>query len=76
MRFASRLVLATFSIVALAVMLALGGRQRGVPGLVLVALPVALGLAWLAGRSIARPLVTLSGAARDIAAGATPRFPR
>lgn len=76
MRFASRLVLGTFSIVALVVMVALGGRQRGVPGLVLLALPVALALAWIAGRSIARPLVALSAAARDIAAGDTPRFPR
>ena len=76
MRFASRLVLGTFGIVALAVMVALGGRDRGVPGLVLVALPVALALAWIAGRSIARPLVALSDAARDIAKGDTPRFPR
>jgi two-component system, OmpR family, phosphate regulon sensor histidine kinase PhoR len=75
-RFASRLVLGTFSIVALAVVVALGGRQHGVPGLVLMALPIALGLAWIAGRSIARPLVALSDAARDIAAGDTPRFPR
>lgn len=76
MRFASRLVLGTFSIVALAVVIALGGRERGVPGLVLVALPVAFALAWIAGRSIARPLVELSDTARDIAAGKTPHFPR
>ena len=76
MRLASRLVLGTFSIVAVAVTVALGGRQRGVPGLVLLALPVALALAWIAGRSIARPLVALSDAARDIAAGDPPRFPR
>ena len=76
MRLASRLVLGTFSIVAVAVTVALGGRQRGVPGLVLLALPVALALAWIAGRSIARPLVALSDAAGDIAAGDPPRFPR
>ena len=76
MRLASRLVLGTFNVVALAVMIALGGRQRGVPGLVLVALPVAFAVAWIAGRSIGRPLVELSDTARDIAAGATPRFPR
>jgi two-component system phosphate regulon sensor histidine kinase PhoR len=75
-RFASRLVLGTFSIVALAVLVALGGRQTGVPGLVFLALPVAFALAWIAGRSIARPLVALADAARDIAAGETPRFPR
>jgi signal transduction histidine kinase len=75
-RFATRLVLGTFSIVTLAVLIALGGRQRGVPGLVLLALVIALAIAWIAGRSIARPLVSLSDAARDIAAGETPRFPR
>lgn len=42
----------------------------------LTALLVALGVAMLAGRSIARPLVELSGAARAIASGAQPRFPR
>ncbi len=76
MSFAGRLVLGTFSIVALAVVLALGGRDRGVPALVLVALPVAFVLAWLVGRSIARPLVDLSNSARDIASGEAPRFPR
>jgi signal transduction histidine kinase len=40
------------------------------------ALLVALALAFLAGRSIARPLVELSGAARAISQGAQPRFPR
>jgi two-component system phosphate regulon sensor histidine kinase PhoR len=75
-RFGNRLVLGTFSIVALAVLIALGGRQHGVPGLVVLALPIALGVAWVAGRSIARPLVSLANAARDIAAGETPRFPR
>jgi PAS domain S-box-containing protein len=40
------------------------------------ALLVSLALAFLAGRSIARPLVELSGAARAIALGAQPRFPR
>jgi two-component system phosphate regulon sensor histidine kinase PhoR len=40
------------------------------------ALLVALALAFLAGRSIARPLVELSNAAHAIAQGAQPRFPR
>ena len=40
------------------------------------ALLVALVLAFLAGRSIARPLVELSNAAHAIAQGAQPRFPR
>lgn len=42
----------------------------------LTALLVALGVATLTGRSIARPLVELSGAARAIASGSQPRFPR
>jgi two-component system phosphate regulon sensor histidine kinase PhoR len=73
---AGRLVLGTFGIIAFIVLLVLGGRQHGVPGGVLIALPVALALAWMAGRSMARPLVAVSKAARDIATGATPRFPR
>ena len=76
MTLAGRLVLGTFGIIAFIVLLVLGGRQHGVPGGVLIALPVALALAWMAGRSMARPLVAVSKAARDIAAGATPRFPR
>src|SRR6185437_12840676 len=73
---AGRLVLATFSITALIVLLVLGGRQHGVPGGVLIGLPAALMLCWLVGRSMARPLAAVSDSARDIAAGATPRFPR
>jgi signal transduction histidine kinase len=73
---AGRLVLATFSITALIVLLVLGGRQHGVPGGVLVGLPVALLLCWLLGRSMASPLAAVSDSARNIAAGATPRFPR
>lgn len=45
-------------------------------GAALLALLVALGLAFVAGRSIATPLVQLSTAARAIAAGTLPRFPR
>lgn len=41
-----------------------------------LALALALVLAFLTGRSIAGPLVALSGAARAIAAGTLPRFPR
>lgn len=52
-------------------------RTRGsISGAALLALLVALVLAFIAGRSIASPLVALSGAARAIAAGALPRFPR
>lgn len=50
--------------------------RRSISGAALLALLVALGLAFVAGRSIASPLVALSGAARAIAAGALPRFPR
>jgi two-component system phosphate regulon sensor histidine kinase PhoR len=73
---AGRLVLATFSITALIVLLVLGGRQHGVPPGVLVGLPVALFLCWRLGRSMARPLEAVADSAREIAAGATPRFPR
>jgi two-component system phosphate regulon sensor histidine kinase PhoR len=73
---AGRLVLATFSITALIVLLVLGGRQHGVPAGVLIGLPVALLLCSLLGRSMARPWAAVSDSARDIAAGATPRFPR
>lgn len=76
MTLTTRLVLGTFSITALIVLLALGGRQHGVPVGVLIGLPVALVAAWLVGRSMARPLTAVSESARDIAAGATPRFPR
>lgn len=45
-------------------------------GAALVALLVGAALALVAGRSIARPLTTISQAARAIAQGAPPRFPR
>ncbi len=45
-------------------------------GAALVALLIGSGLALVAGRSIARPLTTISQAARSIAQGAVPRFPR
>jgi two-component system phosphate regulon sensor histidine kinase PhoR len=50
--------------------------QRAVAGAALLALLIGTALALAAGRSIARPLVTLGGAARAIASGAPPRFPR
>jgi two-component system, OmpR family, phosphate regulon sensor histidine kinase PhoR len=50
--------------------------QRAVAGAALFALLVGSLLALLAGRSIAQPLVTIGAAARAIAAGAPPRFPR
>lgn len=45
-------------------------------GAATLALLVALGLALLAGRSIATPLVQLAAAARAIATGGHPRFPK
>jgi len=50
--------------------------QGAVAGAALLALLVGSVLALLAGRSIAQPLVTIGAAARAIAAGAPPRFPR
>ncbi len=53
-----------------------GRAQRAVAGAALLALLVGSILALAAGRSIARPLMEIGAAARDIAAGAAPRFPR
>ena len=53
-----------------------GRAQRAVAGAALLALLIGIVLALAAGRSIAQPLVALGGAARSIAAGAPPRFPR
>jgi two-component system phosphate regulon sensor histidine kinase PhoR len=50
--------------------------QRAVAGAALLALLVGSLIALLAGRSVAQPLVTIGAAARAIAAGAPPRFPR
>lgn len=50
--------------------------QRAVAGAALLALVIGSILALLAGRSMARPLVEISSAARAIATGAPPRFPR
>ncbi len=50
--------------------------HRAFLGAALVALVIGAVLALVAGRSIARPLTTLSQAARSIAEGAQPRFPR
>ncbi len=50
--------------------------QRAVAGAALLALLVGSLLALLAGRSIAQPLIAIGAAARAIAAGAPPRFPR
>jgi two-component system phosphate regulon sensor histidine kinase PhoR len=50
--------------------------QRAVAGAALLALLIGSLLALTAGRSVARPLVEIGAAARDIASGATPRFPR
>ncbi|MEP6590382.1 MAG: ATP-binding protein [Gemmatimonadota bacterium] len=77
MTFAGRLVLGTFTIVALTLLVLVWGFEHGtLVGAAVVAMLLALGLAFVAGRSIASPLVTLSDAARAIAAGALPRFPR
>ncbi len=50
--------------------------RRAMLGAALIALLVGSGLAFVAGRSIAQPLSDLAGAARAIAAGSLPRFPR
>ncbi len=50
--------------------------QRAVAGAALLALLVGSLLALGAGRSVAQPLIAISAAARAIAAGAPPRFPR
>jgi two-component system phosphate regulon sensor histidine kinase PhoR len=50
--------------------------QGAIAGAALLALLVGSVLALVAGRSIARPLTDIATAARAIAAGAPPRFPR
>ena len=50
--------------------------QGAVAGAALLALVVGTILALIAARSVARPLTDIAGAARSIAAGAPPRFPR
>jgi two-component system phosphate regulon sensor histidine kinase PhoR len=50
--------------------------QGAVAGAALLALLIGSVLALAAGRSIAQPLIELGSAARAIAAGAPPRFPR
>jgi two-component system phosphate regulon sensor histidine kinase PhoR len=50
--------------------------QHAMAGAALIALLIGTVLALAAGRSIARPLVEIGSAARAIAAGAPPRFPR
>ncbi|MBA3496578.1 MAG: PAS domain-containing protein [Gemmatimonadales bacterium] len=54
----------------------IGRAQRAVGGAALVALCIGSVLAMVAGRSIARPLTSIAAAARAIAAGSPPRFPR
>ena len=53
-----------------------GRAQRAVAGAALLALLIGSVLALAAGRSIAQPMVEIGSAARAIAAGAAPRFPR
>lgn len=55
---------------------AVHAAQRSILFAALVALVIGVGFAFFAGRSIARPLTALAGAARDIAGGAAPRLPR
>ncbi|HEU4830281.1 MAG TPA: ATP-binding protein [Gemmatimonadales bacterium] len=50
--------------------------QSAILGSALLALLVGLVAAAIASRAVARPLVELSGAARAIASGSPPRFPR
>ncbi len=54
----------------------IGRAQRSILGAAGVALLFGAILALLAGSSIAQPLTTITQAARSIAKGATPRFPR
>ncbi len=53
-----------------------GRAQRAVAGAALLALLVGTMLALVAARSVAGPLTGIAGAARAIAAGDPPRFPR
>jgi two-component system, OmpR family, phosphate regulon sensor histidine kinase PhoR len=53
-----------------------GRAQQAVAGAALLALLIGSVLALVAGRSIAQPLVEIGSAARAIADGAPPRFPR
>jgi signal transduction histidine kinase len=50
-------------------------EQKSLLGAALLALLVGVLVAFIAGRSIARPLTTITQAARSIAQGAAPRFP-
>jgi two-component system phosphate regulon sensor histidine kinase PhoR len=54
----------------------IGRAQRAVAGAALLAIFVGTLLALVAGRSIAQPLTGIAAAARAIAAGSPPRFPR
>jgi two-component system phosphate regulon sensor histidine kinase PhoR len=54
----------------------IGRAQRAVAGAALLAIFVGTILALVAGRSIAQPLTGIAAAARAIAAGSPPRFPR
>ena len=53
-----------------------GSAQGAVAGAALFALAIGALLALIAGRSIAQPLTAITNAARAIAAGSPPRFPR
>jgi two-component system phosphate regulon sensor histidine kinase PhoR len=53
-----------------------GRAQGAVAGAALLALAIGTLLAFVAGRSIAQPLTAITTAARAIAAGSPPRFPR
>ena len=55
---------------------AVGAAQRSVILAAVLALLLGAPLAWLAGRSVAGPLTEAAKAARTIAAGGTPHFPR
>lgn len=55
---------------------AVGRAQRSVLVAAFVAILLGIPLAWWAGRSITKPLTETAVAARTIASGGTPRFPR
>ncbi len=75
MRFVARLVLGTFTVVAITLLVLLWVWPYSPAGAVVLALAVSIGLAWAAGVAITAPLISLAQAARAIAAGASPRFP-
>ena len=79
MNLSGRLVLGTITVVACTLAILIwgsGGAFRIDVGTAILAVAVALVLALFAGRTITGPLLTITTAARAIASGSAPRFPR